>query len=117
MEPKDSSKATQQPGEDEKEEVLEIMHFKLRMDGGEIYVGETAQSGDEDGLRKKFGERYEDVKACFERALKERGEDGLNEKGFKMYEKFRPDVKRGQKGWGRKGELNLEEVRSVICET
>jgi hypothetical protein len=37
----------------------------------------------------------------------------LEAQGFSLYEKFRPVVPEGMKGWGAKGELDLEYVRSL----
>lgn len=38
----------------------------------------------------------------------------LDTNAFHMYELFRPDVVKGQKGWGRKGELNLSTETSDL---
>ena len=56
------------------------------------------------------------VKGVFKEALEGwKGEEGeLNWKGFGLYESFRPDVSKGQKGWGRKGELDLGKIREVV---
>jgi hypothetical protein len=37
--------------------------------------------------------------------------DELNRIGFRLYERFRPEVPEGVQGWGAKGELRLERVR------
>ena len=37
----------------------------------------------------------------------------LEKEAFGLYEKFRPVVAEGMKGWGAKGELDLETVRSL----
>lgn len=34
----------------------------------------------------------------------------LNRVGFRLYERFRPDVPVGAEGWGAKGELRIERV-------
>jgi hypothetical protein len=39
--------------------------------------------------------------------------DELNRVGFRLYEHFRPDVPKGVKGWGAKGELRLEKIRGA----
>jgi hypothetical protein len=40
--------------------------------------------------------------------------DELNRVGFRLYERFRPDVPEGTQGWGAKGELRLERIRSAV---
>ena len=37
----------------------------------------------------------------------------LQANGFAMYEKFRPEIPEGVKGWGAAGELDLERIKSV----
>jgi hypothetical protein len=36
--------------------------------------------------------------------------DELNRVGFKLYERFRPDVPPGAEGWGAKGVLEIERI-------
>jgi hypothetical protein len=95
---------------------LEVMHFKLKLKNGIIFFEGKAQSGGEDALKVKFWGRYDDIKAVFDEGLQKWGErkDELDKVAFKMYESFRPEVPKGQKGWGRKGILDLEKVREVI---
>ena len=98
---------------------IQIMQFKLKLKDGLALVGSEGK-GKPDGekaLKKKFGdEQYDKVREAFEEALKswEGWEDELNRRAFEFYEEFRPDVKSGQKGWGRKGVLDLGKVRSVV---
>lgn len=98
---------------------IEIMHFKLKLKEGLAIVGSgpKGKPGSKDALKKKFGEeQYEKAKDAFDDALKSwKGEeDELNKKAFHFYEQFRPDVSKGQKGWGRKGELSLETVKTTV---
>jgi hypothetical protein len=37
-------------------------------------------------------------------------QEELNRVGFRLYERFRPDVPEGAQGWGAKGELRLERI-------
>lgn len=37
----------------------------------------------------------------------------LQRRGFRLYERFQPDVSAGESGWGAKGELELAKVRGV----
>lgn len=121
---KDDSEAKEEKREKAKKkqknlDEVEVMHFKLKIVDGLAVVGSDSKGkpGGEDGLRKKFGEgEYEKVRSAFKEALESwKGEeDELNKKAFHMYEEFRPDVSKGQKGWGRKGELDLDTIRSTV---
>jgi len=37
----------------------------------------------------------------------------LNRVGFRLYEHFRPEVPTDVRGWGAKGELDLERIRTA----
>jgi hypothetical protein len=98
---------------------IQVMQFKLKLKDGLAVVGSEGKGkpGSEEALKKKFGEaQYVSAKEAFEEVLKSwKGEeDDLNRKAFGFYEQFRPEVKSGQKGWGRKGELDLDKVTSVV---
>lgn len=100
-------------------ESIHVLQFNLKLRDGLALVG-SEQNGKppgEEALRRKFGEEvYERVKEFFDDALqswKHRDEE-LNKSGFRFYEEFRPTVSGGQKGWGRKGELDLEKIKSVV---
>ncbi|KAI6823209.1 hypothetical protein KC340_g11873 [Hortaea werneckii] len=107
----------QRKAEDEQLEDIEVMGFHLRLKDGKALVGDKPKPGNESALSKKFGqEQYEMAKGAFQDALgswKGR-ESELDREAFKMYEEFRPTVPPGQKGWGRKGQLNLENVKGVV---
>jgi hypothetical protein len=40
----------------------------------------------------------------------------LSERGFKLYEQFRPDIPSGPGGWGTKGWLDLDKIRALAKE-
>jgi hypothetical protein len=95
---------------------LEVMHFKLKVKDGVVFFGGKAQNGSEDALKWKFGYQYDGVRTVFDEGLRKWGErkEELDKSAFGMYESFRPEVPKGQKGWGRKGILDLEKVTEVI---
>jgi hypothetical protein len=96
---------------------IEVMHFNLRLRDGKAFVGDKLSSGNEATPRKKFGdEPYAKTKSVLEDALRSwKGkEEDLDRQAFKMYEKFRPSIPAGAKGWGRKGQLNLQNVKDAI---
>ena len=39
--------------------------------------------------------------------------DELAAKAYSLYEKFRPAIPEGERGWGAKGELGLDYIRSL----
>ncbi|MBN2562281.1 MAG: hypothetical protein JXQ75_15255 [Phycisphaerae bacterium] len=39
--------------------------------------------------------------------------EDLAPRAFDLYTKFRPQIPRGQKGWGVKGELDLRTIRAL----
>lgn len=64
-------------------------------------------------IAKAFGDHLAEVRKAME-ALAERFEpEELNRIGFRLYEHFRPEVPPDVKGWGAKGPLDLERVRSA----
>lgn len=98
-------------------EEVDVMGFTLRIKKGQALVGEKAKKGDEGALNRKFGdEGFRLVKGVFEEVLGtwKDEEEGLERQAFHFYEDFRPSIPPGQKGWGRKGQLNLEHVASVV---
>ena len=42
--------------------------------------------------------------------------DDLQERAFSLYERFRPQIPPGRRGWGKKGELDLDLIRSLGSE-
>ena len=67
-------------------------------------------------LRGKFGGALPDVRAAM-RALAAAYEPArLEEVAFALYERFRPDIPAGVRGWGAKGVLDLDLVRSLGAE-
>jgi hypothetical protein len=64
-------------------------------------------------LRQKFGENYEGARAAMEKLAKAYTPKQLESKAYDLYEKFRPQIPEGTKGWGAKGELDLDYIRSM----
>lgn len=97
------------------------MQFKLKTKDGLVYMGSDPKPkpGTEETLKRRFGERYADVRGCFDTALKSwtGDEEELTKAAFGMYERFRPTVKVGKKGWGKRGELNLDTVKDVVMKS
>jgi hypothetical protein len=68
-------------------------------------------------LEGKFGERLEDVRAAMTELADAYGPDGLMEESYPLYEAFRPEIERGRRGWGQKGNLDLDLIRSLAEES
>jgi len=64
-------------------------------------------------LKQKFGEDFEDARAAMEKLAKAYPPKQLEKKAYDLYEKFRPEIPEGKKGWGAKGELDLDYIRSL----
>jgi hypothetical protein len=64
-------------------------------------------------LTQKFAEDFDDVQEAMQVLAKAYKPDELVNVAYKMYEKFRPNVPAGEKGWGAKGELDLGLIRSL----
>jgi hypothetical protein len=70
-----------------------------------------------DYLRKKFGDHLDAVVDAMRTLASSFGTDELKEKAYHMYERFRPEIPRGKKGWGAKGDLDLDFIRALRRET
>jgi hypothetical protein len=64
-------------------------------------------------LEQKFGERLTEVRTAMEQLARAFTPAQLEAEAYPLYEKFRPQIPEGKKGWGAKGELDLELVRSL----
>jgi hypothetical protein len=64
-------------------------------------------------LGKKFGADLADARAAMEALAKSLTPAQLESSGFSLYEKFRPQIPEGKKGWGAKGELDLDLIRRL----
>jgi hypothetical protein len=64
-------------------------------------------------VSKAFGDRLAEARAAMEALAASLPPEELNRVGFRLYERFRPDVLRGAQGWGAKGELDPERIRTA----
>jgi hypothetical protein len=64
-------------------------------------------------LKQRFGEDYEEARSAMEKLAKAYTPKQLKSKAYDLYEKFRPEIPEGTKGWGAKGELDLDYIRSL----
>lgn len=66
-------------------------------------------------LESKFGESLEAVRDAMEELAAAFEPEMLETAAYGLYEKFRPSIEPGKRGWGQKGELDLDFVRSLAA--
>ena len=64
-------------------------------------------------LKQKFGDDFDEARAALQKLAKAYQPKQLEGKAYGLYEKFRPGIPEGKKGWGAKGELDLDYIRSL----
>ena len=64
-------------------------------------------------LQGKFGERLQAVQEAMEELAGAFEPARLAELAFGLYERFRPQVASGKRGWGQKASLDLDLIRSL----
>jgi hypothetical protein len=61
-------------------------------------------------LARAFGDRLGEVRNAMEALAAALPPDELDRVGFRLYERFRPEVPEGVEGWGAKAELRIERI-------
>jgi hypothetical protein len=64
-------------------------------------------------LKQKFGDDLDDARSAMQELAAAYPPKQLESNAYDLYEKFRPEIPEGKKGWGAKGELDLEYVASL----
>ena len=64
-------------------------------------------------LEQKFGEDLDAARLALEKLAHAYTPRELDARAYDLYEKFRPEIPEGKKGWGAKGELDLDYVQSL----
>ena len=64
-------------------------------------------------MAQKYGDDFVGVKEAMQVLAKAFKPNQLANVAYMLYEKFRPNVPAGEKGWGAKGELDLGLIRSL----
>ncbi len=73
----------------------------------------TSPASVEHYLKGKFGEALPDVQGAMEKLARSLPPRQLASRAYSLYESFRPEIPEGTKGWGAKGELDLDKIRSL----
>jgi hypothetical protein len=64
-------------------------------------------------LESKFGDDLKSVRFGMQRLAESYGPKELAVKAFGLYERFRPDIPAGVKGWGARGDLRLDVLATL----
>jgi hypothetical protein len=67
-------------------------------------------------LESKFGESLGAVRSAMDGLAKAFRPEQLGTNAFSLYEKFRPAIPEGVRGWGSKGELDIDRIRSLALD-
>ena len=67
-------------------------------------------------LESKFGETLGTVRAAMRDLAKAFRPEQLRTYAFSLYEEFRPAIPAGERGWGAKGDLDIDRIRSLALE-
>jgi hypothetical protein len=62
-------------------------------------------------LASKFGDSLADARDAMEKLARSLPPKELSDNAYKLYGRFTPQVPSGTKGWGAKGELDLDVIR------
>jgi len=89
----------------------------LPTEDGELRAADGDQPADPAAVQRCIAKASGDHLAETRQAMVElasRYEPGeLNRIGFRLYDKFRPDVPYGTEGWGKRAVLDMEKIRSA----
>lgn len=64
-------------------------------------------------LTRAFGDRLDEVRRAMEQLAASLPPDDLDRVGFRLYERFRPEVPEGVVGWGAKAVLDIARIRKA----
>jgi hypothetical protein len=67
-------------------------------------------------LEGKFGDALEDVSRAMHELAKSLPTAELAERAYALYEKFRPEIPPGKKGWGTSSKLDLDLIRKMASD-
>jgi hypothetical protein len=67
-------------------------------------------------LEDKFGENLKPVRSAMEKLAKALKPRELAQECYRLYERFRPSIPDGVKGWGAKGTLELGLIERLAKE-
>lgn len=68
-------------------------------------------------LKGKFGDDLKAVRSAMQKLAKAYKPKDLAHEAYPLYERFRPDIPAGTKGWGAKGDLDLGVIGQLAKAT
>jgi hypothetical protein len=84
-------------------------------DGAALDKGKPASAaGVRTYLSRAFGDRLDEVRMAMDKLAASLPADELNRTGFRLYERFRPEVPEGVQGWGVKAVLDIGRIRLAV---
>jgi hypothetical protein len=90
----------------------------LQNANGELRAADGKQPSDPAGveryLGKAFGDHLAEVTSAMETLASRYDPADLNRIGFRLYERFRPEVPHGNEGWGVKAVLEIEKILTAV---
>lgn len=98
---------------------IELMRRQIPImeEGGGVRAVAKDKAIDPESVRRylqdKYGENLVEVAAAMEELARSYEPEELNRAAFRLYEQFRPEIPKGKRGWGAKGELNLQKMREL----
>ena len=82
-----------------------------------IRAAEKGKPSDPESVRRylkgKFGEHLDDVTTAMRALAGSYPLDRLETEAYGLYERFRPKVERGKRGWGAEGDLDLDKISGL----
>lgn len=76
---------------------------------GEVIRAESVETY----LQQKFRADLDEARTAMQTLAEAYTPEELASRAYDLYEKFRPEIPEGTKGWGAKGELDLDFIRSL----
>ena len=64
-------------------------------------------------MKQKFKDDLDATRTAMEKLAEAYESEELASKAYDLYEKFRPKIPEGTKGWGAMGELDLDYIVSL----
>lgn len=68
-------------------------------------------------VQSKFGEALDAVRAAMAELAGSYPPESLADCAYELYERFRPEIPKGKRGWGAKGGLDLDVIRSLKAKS
>jgi hypothetical protein len=82
-----------------------------------LRAAERGRAADPEGVRRylrgKFGDNLRSVEQAMRRLAESYPADRLEAEAYGLYERFRPAVEKGKRGWGAEGVLDLDKITEL----